>query len=80
MRMNDVERRIREREQFMVHMQMAEQMRAIEEERLLRRVIEESKDEAASNLDPTSPDVDNMTYEQLMELGENAGKVSKGLT
>jgi hypothetical protein len=55
-------------------------MRAAEEERLLRRVIEESKDEANSNLDPTSPDVDNMTYEQLMELGENAGKVSRGLS
>jgi len=62
------------------HMHMAEQMRAIEEERLLRRVIEESKEEAVLNLDPTSPDVDNMTYEQLMELGENAGKVSKGLS
>ena len=42
---------------------MTEQMRAVEEERLLRRVIEESKEEAALNLDPTSPDVDNMTYE-----------------
>ena len=61
-------------------MHMAEQMRAIEEERLLRRVIEESKEEAVLNLDPSNPDVDNMTYEQLMELGENAGKVSKGLS
>jgi hypothetical protein len=65
---------------MLYHMQMAEQMRAIEEERLLLRVIEESKEEAVFNLDPTSPDVDNMTYEQLMELGENAGKVSKGLS
>ena len=65
---------------MLFHMQMAEQMRAIEEERLLLRVIEESKEEAVFNLDPTSPDVDNMTYEQLMELGENAGKVSKGLS
>lgn len=55
-------------------------MRAIEEDRLLLRVIEESKEEAVFNQDPTSPDVDNMTYEQLMELGENAGKVSKGLS
>ena len=30
--------------------------------------------------DPNNPDVDNMTYEQLMELGENAGKVNKGCT
>ncbi len=65
---------------MLYHMQMAEQMRAIEEERLLLRVIEESKEEAVFNLDPTSPDVDNMTYEQLIELGENAGKVSKGLS
>jgi hypothetical protein len=65
---------------MLYHMQMAEQMRAVEEERLLLRVIEESKEEAVFNLDPTSPDVDNMTYEQLMELGENAGKVSKGLS
>lgn len=79
MRMNEVERRIREREVFMMHMQMAEQMRVAEEEHLMRRVIEESKEEANLNLDPTSPDVDNMTYEQLMELGENAGKVSLGL-
>lgn len=59
--MNDVERRIRDREQMMVFMHMAEQMRAVEEERLLFRVMEESKVESV--LDPTSPDVDNMTYE-----------------
>ncbi len=41
--------------------------------------MEESKEDAIANLDPTCPDVDNMTYEQLMELGENAGKVSQGL-
>ena len=29
-------------------------------------------------VDPDNPDVDNMTYEQLMEMGENAGKVNKG--
>ena len=45
----------------------------------MRRVIEESKEEAIFNSDPTCPDVDNMTYEQLMELGENAGKVVLGL-
>ena len=32
------------------------------------------------NIDPNSPDVDNMTYEQLLEMTENAGKVSKGLS
>ena len=30
--------------------------------------------------DADNPDVDNMTYEQLMELQENAGTVSRGLT
>lgn len=47
-----------------------------EEERLLQRAIEESKTDA----DPNNPNVDNMTYEQLMELEEANGKVSKGLT
>lgn len=46
-----------------------------EEERLLQRAIEESKNDA----DPNNPNVDNMTYEQLMELEEANGKVSKGL-
>ena len=73
MRMNEVERRIREREVFMMHMQMAEQMRVAEEEHLMRRVIEESKEEANLNLDPTSPDVDNMTYEQLMHACQDHG-------
>lgn len=41
--------------------------------------MEESKHEVGM-VDPTSPDIDNMTYEQLMELGENAGKVNTGLT
>ena len=49
-----------------------------EEERLLQMALEASNQEQV--IDPSSPDVDNMTYEQLMELGENAGKVSKGYT
>ena len=48
-----------------------------EEERLLQRAIEESKNDAPAN-DPNNPDVDRMTYEQLMELGDNAGHVSRG--
>jgi len=47
-----------------------------EEERLLQRAIEESKNES---YDPSMPNTDNMTYEQLLELEENNGKVSKGL-
>ena len=40
-----------------------------EEERLLQKAIEESKKD----------DPENMTYEQLLELEEKMGKVSKGL-
>ena len=49
---------------------------AAEEERLIQRAIEESKADA----DPSRPNVDNMTYEQLLEMEEANGKVSKGLT
>ena len=35
----------------------------LEEERLLRHAIEESKQMASGVTDPNSPDVDNMTYE-----------------
>lgn len=45
-----------------------------EEERLLQRAIEESKQSDGN------PNPDNMTYEQLLELGDKLGKVSKGLT
>lgn len=48
-----------------------------EEERLLARAIEESKQNIPD--DPSNPNTDNMTYEQLLELEENNGKVSKGL-
>lgn len=44
-----------------------------EEERALQRAIEESRRQDANN-------PDNMSYEQLLELGERVGKVSKGLT
>ena len=47
-----------------------------EEERLLARALEESKNEV---VDPNNPNPDQMTYEQLLELEENNGKVSKGL-
>jgi hypothetical protein len=46
-----------------------------DEERLLTVALQESLE-----LDPLNPDVDNMTYEQLLEMGDTAGKVSKGLT
>ena len=60
----------------MMTMHFTQQQRLAEEERQLMRVIEESKNSA----DPNSPDVDNMTYEQLLEMGDTAGKVSKGLS
>ena len=41
----------------------------------MRMVMEESKQSA----DPHNPDVDNMSYEQLLEMSDNAGKVSRGL-
>jgi len=50
----------------------------MEEERLLQRAIEESKNSAPH--DPNNPNTDNMTYEQLLELEEKNGKVNKGLT
>ena len=70
----------RERErQMLMQVMMSSMMGAdgvqAEEERLLQRAIEESKAEA----DPSNPDPDSMTYEQLLELEENNGKVSKGL-
>ena len=40
---------------------------AAEEERLLQMALEASNVEPVH--DPDNPDVDNMTYEQLMEMG-----------
>lgn len=48
-----------------------------EEQRLIQRAIEESKGEGGN--DPNNPNTDNMTYEQLLEMEETNGKVSKGL-
>ena len=79
--MSDVENRMNERQMIMMALNAgagAEQAQA-EEERLIQRAIEESKREAPAN-DPNNPDVDRMTYEQLMALGENAGQVSRGYT
>ena len=47
-----------------------------EEERLLQKAIEESKQSNPNQ----NPDPDNMSYEQLLELGDRVGKVSKGLS
>ena len=44
-----------------------------EELDLLARVLEESKTDTTQN-------VDNMTYEQLLKMEEDNGKISKGLT
>ena len=49
-----------------------------EEQRQIQRAIEESKQSCPQ--DPHNPNVENMTYEQLLELEEKSGKVSKGLT
>lgn len=46
------------------------------EEMMFQRAIEESKREA----DPHNPNIDDMTYEELLQLEEaNGGAVSKGL-
>ena len=43
----------------------------------MQRAIEESQRDQRPN-DPNNPDVDRMNYEQLLELGENAGHVNRG--
>ena len=77
MHMSEMENRNNERQMLMMAMRQGAgvDQAAAEEERLLQRAIEESKNDAQ---DPDNPDVDRMTYEQLMELGENAGQVSRG--
>ena len=62
--------------QVMMNSMVGENSAEAEEQRLIQRAIEESKNDA----DPSNPNTDNMTYEQLLELEENNGKVSKGLT
>lgn len=79
MHMSEAENRLNERQMIMMALNQgggASQAQA-EEERLLQRAIEESKNDAQA-ADPDNPDVDRMTYEQLMEMGDNAGQVSRG--
>ena len=54
-----------------------QQQQAEEEDRLLQRAIEASRQELQAQ-NPDRPDVDRMNYEQLLELGENAGQVNRG--
>jgi E3 ubiquitin-protein ligase BIG BROTHER-like protein len=49
-----------------------------EEDFMLQRAIEESKKDLP--FDQNQPDPDQMTYEQILELEERNGKVSKGLS
>ena len=51
---------------------------AAEEERLLQMALQASSEVNDPIVDPDNPDVDNMTYEQLMEMGSNAGQVNRG--
>jgi hypothetical protein len=72
---------LRERENQMIMMTMMESMQGAsgveaEEQRLLQQAIEASRGEA----DPSNPNTDNMTYEELLQLEDRNGKVSKGLT
>ena len=78
--MSEYEDRMNERRMIMMAMQHgagADQAEA-EEQRLLQRAIEESKNDAGAQADPNNPDVDRMTYEQLMEMQDKAGQVSRG--
>ena len=62
--MNEIEQRVAERNMIMqaLHADGGSMVSAqAEEERLLQRAIEESKQ--MSPADPNSPDVDNMTHE-----------------
>jgi hypothetical protein len=76
MRMQEIESRVRERQMMMAAMQMNAMSAQQEEDRMMQRAMEESKRDANPS---GAPDVDNMTYEQLLELGDNCGSVSKGL-
>ena len=80
--LNEVENRINERQMLMMalHAGAGVDQAQAEEERLLQRAIEESKNDAGAMADPNNPDVDRMTYEQLMEMQENAGHVNRGYT
>ena len=64
--MNDVSNRVTQDELALIE--------ALENTRL----IEETKQEEV--FDPSNPNVDQMTYEELLEMEEINGKVSKGLT
>lgn len=50
---------------------------ALEEQQRMQFIGEQIR---LGNALPEEPDVDNMTYEQLLRLGEEIGHVSKGLT
>lgn len=70
-----------EREKQMIMMTMMDSMLGAtgveaEEQRLLQQAIEASRGDA----DPSNPNTDNMTYEELLQLEDRNGKVSKGLT
>ncbi|KAL4440787.1 hypothetical protein ABPG74_013768 [Tetrahymena malaccensis] len=63
------------------HEQLLEMMYAIrlhqQEEQMLQMAIQQSAEEFQN--DPNQVNVDNMTYEEMLELEEKNGKVSRGL-
>ena len=61
--------------QVMMNSMFGQSSAEAEEQRLLQRAIEESKQDSG-----LEPNPDDMTYEQLLELEANNGKVSKGLS
>ncbi len=68
------ERHRRREEEFLRQMMMQAHNPQIEEQIAIERAIEESKRDAQN------PNPDTMTYEQLLELSEKLGHVSKGFT
>ena len=72
---------MREREKQLIMQTMMESVMGAngveaEEQRLIQQAIEASRGDA----DPNNPNTDNMTYEELLQLEDRNGKVSKGLT
>ena len=53
-------------------------MAQLEEDRQLRMAMAASLEEGPSE-NPNNPNVDEMTYEQLLEMQDRAGHVSRGL-
>lgn len=68
------ERHKRRQDEFIRHVMMQEMSHdsTLQEQMQLQKALEESK--------KSNPNPDNMTYEEMLDLGEKLGKVQKGFT